>query len=65
MAVPKGMKGKIIVKAKSLGASLVNFAPVDRWDHYGEVKPDYRPKALWDKVENGHSHYRADVVAGA
>ncbi|MBT1070514.1 hypothetical protein [Pelotalea chapellei] len=48
---PKGMKGKIIRQAKSLGASLVNFAPAQRWDEYGEVGPDYRPKALWDKVE--------------
>ena len=51
MATSKGMKSRIITKAKSLGASLVNFAPADRWDEYGEVLPDYRPKALWDKVE--------------
>jgi len=51
MAPLKGMKGRIIRKAKSLGASLVNFAPAQRWEEYGEVRPDYRPKALWDKVE--------------
>ena len=51
MATTKGMKARIIAKAKSLGASLVNFAPADRWDEYGEVLPDYRPKALWDKAE--------------
>lgn len=50
MAPLKGMKGRIIRKAKSLGASLVNFAPAARWDEYDEVMPDYRPKALWDKV---------------
>ena len=50
MTQSKGMKGRIIRKAKSLGASLVNFAPAARWDEYGEVQPDYRPKALWDKV---------------
>jgi epoxyqueuosine reductase len=51
MAQSKVMKGKIVRKAKSLGASLVNFAPVSRWDEFGEVYPDYRPKALWDKVK--------------
>jgi len=47
----KTTKRSIINKAKSLGASLVNFAPASRWDEYGEVQPAYRPKALWDKVE--------------
>lgn len=47
----KTTKRSIISKAKSLGASLVNFAPVARWDEYNEVAPDYRPKALWDKAE--------------
>lgn len=51
MAVPRGMKKKIAEKARELGASLVNFAPAQRWDDYGEVQPEYRPKALWDKVE--------------
>jgi hypothetical protein len=51
MATSKGMKEKITRKAKSLGASLVNFAPAERWDEFGEVQPDYRPKALWDKVK--------------
>lgn len=47
----KGMKAKIIRKAKSLGASLVNFAPASRWDEFGEVSPSYRPKALWNMAE--------------
>jgi len=47
----KTTKRSIISKARSLGASLVNFAPVERWDEYNEVAPDYRPKALWDKAE--------------
>jgi epoxyqueuosine reductase QueG len=51
MAPSKGMKGRIIRKAQSLGASLVNFAPAARWEEYGEVRPDYRPKALWGMVE--------------
>ena len=51
MAPSKGMKGRIIRKAKSLGASLVNFAPAVRWDEFGEVPPGYRPKALWKMAE--------------
>ncbi|WP_243375139.1 hypothetical protein [Geotalea sp. SG265] len=47
----KTTKRSIIAKAKSLGASLVNFAPVSRWEEFGEVLPEYRPKALWDKAE--------------
>jgi len=51
MPASKGIKAKIVRKAKSLGASLVNFAPASRWDEYGEVPPDYRPKALWNMAE--------------
>ncbi len=47
----KTTKRSIISKARSLGASLVNFAPVERWDEYNEVAPAYRPKALWDKAK--------------
>ena len=51
MAPSKGMKAKIVRKAKSLGASLFNFAPAVRWDEFGEVPPGYRPKALWKMAE--------------
>ncbi len=51
MAPKQDIKKKIIKQAKTLGASLVNFAPANRWDDFGEVDPDYRPRALWDKVE--------------
>lgn len=51
MASAAGMKRKIINRARNLGASLVHFAPVSRWDEFDEVAPAYRPKALWDKVE--------------
>ncbi|MBJ6724334.1 epoxyqueuosine reductase [Geomesophilobacter sediminis] len=51
MASIKTTKRSIINKARALGASLVNFAPASRWDELGEVHPDYRPKALWDKAE--------------
>lgn len=44
------MKGKIIREAKRLGAELVGFAPVSRWNEYGEVAPQYRPQAIWGKA---------------
>jgi epoxyqueuosine reductase QueG len=51
MALNMTTKRSIMARAKALGASLVNFAPAGRWDEYGEVAPEYRPRALWDKVE--------------
>jgi epoxyqueuosine reductase QueG len=41
------LKGKIIRKAGDLGAELVGFAPVSRWEDAGEVPLDYRPQAIW------------------
>jgi hypothetical protein len=51
MATAAGLKRKIINRARNLGASLVRFAPVSRWDEFDEVAPDYRPKALWASAE--------------
>lgn len=34
-------------RARDLGASLVGFAPVERWAQAGEVPEAYRPSALW------------------
>jgi epoxyqueuosine reductase QueG len=51
MQAAKTTKRSIIAKARNLGASLVNFAPVGRWEEYGEVAPEYRPRALWDRAE--------------
>jgi len=51
MATASGLKRKIINRARNLGASLVRFAPVSRWDEFDEVAPDYRPKALWASAE--------------
>lgn len=41
------LKRQIARKAKDLGADLVGFASVERWDEIGEVPPDYRPRAIW------------------
>lgn len=51
MPTTRTTRNSIIKRAKDLGASLVKFASVDRWDGYDEVTASYRPKALWDKVE--------------
>ena len=44
-------KGQIITQARNFGASLVGFAPVSRWDEFDEVRPAYRPKAIWPEAE--------------
>jgi epoxyqueuosine reductase QueG len=43
----KALKQEIDRKARDLGAGLVGVAPVERWDEFGEVPPDYRPQAIW------------------
>jgi epoxyqueuosine reductase QueG len=40
-------KTEIIAQARELGAELVGFAPVSRWDDHAEVPPDFRPRAIW------------------
>jgi epoxyqueuosine reductase len=37
-------------EAKKLGATIVGFAPVERWDEAGEVPPAYRPRAVWPEA---------------
>jgi len=40
-------KQHIIEYAKSMGASLVGFAPIARWKEFNEVHPRYHPDAIW------------------
>lgn len=44
------MKDEIVKFAKEKNA-LVGFAPVERWDEYDEVPPEFRPKSIWEKSE--------------
>lgn len=37
----------MIDEAHRLGAAIVGFAPVERWDEFDEVPSDYRPRAIW------------------
>jgi epoxyqueuosine reductase len=40
-------KATIIEYARSLGASLIGFAPVSRWAAFAEVEDPYRPESIW------------------
>jgi epoxyqueuosine reductase len=40
-------KSDIVAQARELGAELVGFAPVDRWEDFGEVPAEFRPRAIW------------------
>jgi epoxyqueuosine reductase QueG len=40
-------KTEIAAHARELGAELVGFAPVNRWDDFAEVAPAFRPRAIW------------------
>ena len=42
---------EVIILSKSLGAELIGFAPVERWDEYDEVARPYRPKSVWQPTE--------------
>lgn len=41
------LKGRIRRKARAFGASIVGFAPVERWHAHGEVPDAYRPDVVW------------------
>jgi len=41
------LKEHIIRYCRDMGADLVGFAPVERWDDYAEVPDDFRPRSLW------------------
>ena len=45
------LNNKIVREARKLGADLVGFAPVSRWGEFDEVKPEYRPQAIWSKTQ--------------
>ncbi len=47
----ENIKKQVIEYAKNLGANLVGFAPVARWEEFDEVQEAYRPKSIWPHVE--------------
>jgi len=47
----QNIKKDVIEYAKNLGANLVGFAPVSRWEEFNEVKEAYRPKAIWPQAQ--------------
>lgn len=46
----ENLKKQIIEYAKGLGASLVGFAPVERWKEHNEIHPNYFPDSIWPEV---------------
>jgi epoxyqueuosine reductase len=46
----QALKDDIIRFCRENNADLVGFAPVERWDEYGEVPPDFRPKAIFPQA---------------
>jgi len=44
-------KTAIIDYARSLGASLIGFAPVSRWAEFAEVENPYRPETIWPQAQ--------------
>jgi len=44
------LRRRIVREARRLGASIVGFAPVDRWASHGEVPAPYRPEAIWPRA---------------
>jgi epoxyqueuosine reductase QueG len=47
----KELKDHIIQYCKEMGADLVGFAPVERWDTFAEVPDDFRPRAIWAQAK--------------
>jgi epoxyqueuosine reductase QueG len=44
-------KSVIVEQARALGAELVGFAPVDRWNALAEVPADRRPQSIWPRAK--------------
>lgn len=42
------IKQAVIDFCRAGGADLIGFAPVERWDQFGEVPAEFRPRALWE-----------------
>jgi epoxyqueuosine reductase QueG len=47
----RNIRSKVIKEARRLGAELVGFAPVSRWDDFDEVPELYRPRSVWREAE--------------
>jgi epoxyqueuosine reductase QueG len=47
LARSDNLKQEVAKHVRALGASVVGFAPVERWAAHGEVPESYRPEAIW------------------
>ncbi|EGO61890.1 4Fe-4S dicluster domain-containing protein [Acetonema longum] len=45
------IKQELTQFARNLGASLIGFAPVTRWDEFNEVEIPYRPHNIWPEAK--------------
>ncbi|WP_378953563.1 epoxyqueuosine reductase [Pelosinus sp. sgz500959] len=45
------IKQQIVEYAKGMGASLVGFAPLERWKESNEVHPSYHPDGIWSEAK--------------
>ncbi|MHC6180086.1 4Fe-4S binding protein [Clostridium sp. JNZ X4-2] len=45
------LKLDIISRAKKLGMNMVGFAPVERWEKYKEIDPEYYPQNIWPGIK--------------
>ncbi|SEM19545.1 Epoxyqueuosine reductase QueG (queuosine biosynthesis) [Syntrophus gentianae] len=43
----QNLKEEVLRFCRERDVELVGFAPVERWDAFGEVPPEFRPRALW------------------
>ncbi|GHS89082.1 hypothetical protein AGMMS49957_11690 [Synergistales bacterium] len=44
-------KSDVVSYAKSLGAGLVGFAPVERWREKGDLHPNFFPDSVWPETK--------------
>jgi len=45
------LKDEVVRFCRERGADLVGFAPVERWDEFAEVPPEFRPRAIFPQAK--------------
>ncbi|WP_160674929.1 epoxyqueuosine reductase [Clostridium sp. C8-1-8] len=44
-------KKEIISKAKEMGANIIGFAPVERWEQFKDTSQEYFPQNIWPETK--------------
>lgn len=47
----RNLAAAVRTQARALGATMIGFAPADRWENFSEVPAAYRPRAIWKHTE--------------